>query len=157
MRSRQGTMLSRAELLSTGADGKPFKKVDRHAIGYGVMPVKETPRHALSNPCDDSEAYVASEGRAERLMATLTSEERAVRKLQALRWREEREITVPVEELQERLSDGWMLVRQEAGQAVIAADVQEHLSYEEIGLRLGLTVHQVHRRVKSANRKLRGA
>lgn len=179
----------RAELYSTDSEGKPVKAVDRHAIGYTVMPVRETKPHALSTPLDDREERIERDGETASKLELLDPEERAVIDLQARRWMEPREMDVPVSDMTPLLSEGWTVVRRgpldrqapveqvgqliddgwifvgqengmatvrlENGMATLAGDFAVHLTYEEIGERLGLSAHQVHRRVKSAHWKLR--
>lgn len=151
VKSSLGGQLARAELFHSER-----KHVDRHAIGYTVMPVKETPRHALSSPSDEREEQAARDGEVERKLALLNGEEREILRLQSRKWMEEQHTDVPIEELEKYLEEGWSLVRQENGRAYLAGDFTQCLTYEDIGRRMGLTVAQVHRRVKSAHRKLRG-
>lgn len=180
----------RAELYSTDSNGNPVRSVDRHSIGYSIMPVRETKPHALSTPLDTREEKTERDGETAAKLSLLNAEERAVLDLQARRWMEPREMTVPVdgllpllleegwtvvrrgsldrlvgvETVGQLIDEGWVLigqenglatVRLENGTATLAGDFAVHLTYEEIGERLGLSAHQVHRRVKQAHRKLR--
>lgn len=147
--------LSRAELYSTDSNGNPIRSVDKYAIGYTVMPVKETPRHALSTPLEEREERIAREGETAAQLALLTDEERRILHIQSRRWMEPREVQVPVDQLASMLDEGWMLVRQENGTAIISGDFAMSPTYEDIAHETGLSVHQVHRRVKSAHKKLR--
>lgn len=179
----------RAELYSTDSQGKPVKAVDRHLIGYTVMPVRETKPHALSRPTDSRDEETERAGEVAAKLDLLDPQERAVLELQARRWMEPREMQVEAADMARLLDEGWTLVRMgpldrqvssdetwplldagwvivgqeggltmmrlENGLATVAGEFAVHLTYEEIGERLGLSAHQVHRRVKSAHRKLR--
>lgn len=180
----------RAELYSTDSEGKRIPKVDRHCIGYTVMPVKAGSSPPIL-PLESSgpEEQLERQGHAASAIASLDPQERAVLELQARRWMEPREMQVEAVDMVRLLDEGWTLVRMgpldrqvssdetwpfldagwiivgqegglttmrlENGLATIGGNFAVHLTYEEIGERLGLSAHQVHRRVKSAHRKLR--
>lgn len=157
--SSLGRQLDAAELYSTakGKDGElePVRKVDRHAVGYTVIPVKPTRRHALSNPSNDQEERLVAEGEANRKLATLTVEERQVVLLQSKRYVEVREIRVPADEAALLLEGGWFLVRQENGEAVLSGEFVTEMTQDQIGQLLGVSASTVCRRLKSAFTKLR--
>lgn len=150
--------LDRAEQFSTDSSGNRIPAVDKHAIGYTVIPVKETPRHALSSPDGELEERMQREGARNRKLAELTREERLVHDLQLVHTREtDRQMEIPVELLDEFLAGGsWTFVRQENGIAIVSGDFTQRLPNEDIARLLGITEHQVRRRITSARRKLRG-
>lgn len=153
-----GHQLEAAELFSSAKDDdgeiKPVRKVDRHTLGYTVMPVKPTRRHALSNPSSDFEERLCAEGEANRKIATLTTEERQALLLQARRYVSEHEVKVPADEAAALMDAGWFLVRQEAGMVTLSGRFVTERTQEQIAGLLGLSPSQVFRRLKSAYRKL---
>jgi CRP-like cAMP-binding protein len=150
--------LDRSELYSTDSSGRRIPAVDKHAVGYTVMPVKETPRHALSEPSGELEERTRREGARNRKLAELTREERLVYELQLIHTREtDRQMKIPVSMLGEFLAgESWSLVRQENGFAIVSGDFSQRLTNEDIARLLGLSVDQVRRRITSARKKLRG-
>lgn len=151
---------------------KPFSGVDPLAIGYTIMPVHET--RSYSPPRDDRESQeerVEREGRFATALAKLTDTERDVLKLQGrILERVEQRIWIIAGQLVEYQRNGYTLipgsaytVEREGLPAVEVVEVYgyeviapERLDYETIGERLSLSVSQVHRAVKGANRKMRG-
>jgi RNA polymerase sigma factor (sigma-70 family) len=160
VKSSLGMQLRRAELYSISSDGKPIKWRKR---GNNEVPIRET----RSTP-NSTHGFEDTE-EISRALATLTEEERRVIYLQEFEvgWREER-WTVPAGDLEQWLRKGYVLVpgseqtQQRAGLPPIqcldvAGKERIAMTHEEIASCLGLSVRQVHRRVSSARRKLRGA
>lgn len=129
-------------------------------LGPEVMHVRETKPHALSRPGDDGDAQAALDGERQRKLATLTDEERQVIALQGkLFWLSD-DLLVSTDD-HEALSNALESGYQQVGYADASTLKLERQSwrpptYEEIGNQIGLSARQVHRRVVSANRKLKG-
>jgi DNA-binding CsgD family transcriptional regulator len=161
-RDPSGIIGYRAWLYSGDADGNEFRALDPLSVGSTVMPVRPTPPHALSHQDDGGrEERILQAAQRLRAEAGLTDLE-----LQVLRLGIEEtysvEIEIPSEEATKRglhslgqaLDAGWLLV---SGSRVTKDFRREALTYEQRAAILGLSVWQVHRLVKSARRKLRGA
>lgn len=146
--SAAGRLLPRTWMLSK-------HRHDPRKLGNHVMHVRETPPHALSHAHDETDERMEQQGRAQHELDKLTAEERAVLELQAKRWMIEQECEVENDHVQQLLDEGWCFVRHHEGKVVLKGDFPMHMTYEDIGQRLGLSARQVHRRVVSAHRKLR--
>lgn len=155
-----GVVSYRGWLYSGDSDGNQFG-----AATDGCMPVRPTPPHALSHPVDDDERPNLSEE-----LVRLTAEERAVWDYQHGRYDPQmvRIKAVPVGELVAMERRGYTAIPGTKQRTVINGNLVETwdvegkdftkqgLSYAEIAQRMELTVAQVHRRVVSAHRKLKG-
>lgn len=159
IRSSMGPMLDRADRLGHDSSGNRIAQADRHAVGSGVMPVKET-RHYAPAPCalEDVEVDAQRVKDESEVKALLTVEENAVREILLKRYPHIATCSTPVQDMDRMFEEGWLLVKQENGMAYFesAEPQQSQLSYEQIGHRVGLSAHQVHRRVTTMNKKLRG-
>jgi RNA polymerase sigma factor (sigma-70 family) len=97
------------------------------------------------------------QAKREAALATLTPEERAVFELRKERVSRKQTREVPREDLERALDQGWQLDHQENGMAIVTREVFMRPSYDQVAKQLGLTARQVHRRIASANEKLRRA
>lgn len=149
-----GPMLDRAAQFSEDEHGKRIPKAERN--NWHAMKVRSTRAYAPTPAMESPEERSVRDGAASRRLASLSAEERFVFDLQELRWREERELSIPVDRLGKFLDEGWMLVKQENGRATVAIDADVGFGYAQIADLIGLTVRQVHTRVVSINRKLKG-
>ena len=164
-----GIMGYRAWLYSEDENGKRIPATPRDFDG---MHVHETRSYAP--PRDDRESQeerAEREGRFATALAVLTPVEREVLRLQGrILERVEQRIWIVAGQLVEYQRNGYTLIPGSAriverdglpdievvevfGYEVIAP---RRLDYERIGERLSLSVSQVHRAVKGANRKMRG-
>lgn len=170
-RSPLGGQLSRAQFYGFDSTGKRIGAIDRSAVGYTLIPVRESPRHALSGGSDTSteeEAY--REGLRQRIAETLSPLEREILRLQRklVAFVEERK-RIPAGELAEWIRGGYTLIpgSEDTEERVnlppittvlvvgrVALQV-EQLSHAEIAERLGIPVSRSRRLVWSANRKLK--
>lgn len=156
IRSSLGIQLERASLFSVDEHGKRIPRRERN--NWSEM--RSRPSRAFApalTAMETTEERVVRDGAAARRLASLTSEERFVFDLQDLRWREERELSIPADRLGKFLDEGWQFVSQECGRATVAIDADVGFGYTQIAELTGLSVRQVHSRVVSINRKLRGA
>lgn len=154
VKSSLGQQLERAELFATDEHGKRVPKSERN--NWHAMKVKSMRAYAPTPTVESPEERSVRDGAASRRLASLSAEERFVFDLQELRWREERELSIPVDRLGKFLDEGWMLVKQENGRATVAIDADVGFGYAQIADLIGLSVRQVHSRVVSINRKLKG-
>lgn len=155
-----GFQLYRAWVLSTDSNGKPIRPLAKNLVGTSIMPVRETRPHALSRATvvsGDDEVREARERALAAAWETLTEDERRVLDLQRDHYEREVKETIRLCELGPRLDAGWLLVSKNARSAVVVKSFVATRTYEEIGELMGLTVSQVHSRVKRAHRKLRVA
>lgn len=147
--------LTRAELYSEDSTGKRIAKVDKHAIGYGVMPVKETPRHALSNANTDATDAQLDLDRRERearwKFDQLPADDRELLRLYLSR-STSREVTMPYPAGQRPAleSSGWLFVKYTGkGQrtALMVKSFSGAATQVQMAAQLRLSVHQVRRRL----------
>ena len=149
--------LDRAALYSTDSSGKRVPKVDKHSIGYGVMPVKETPRHALSRA--NTEATEAEEELDRRERAArwrfdqLSAEDHELLRLYISRSApREVQMPYPAGKRSELEAGGWLFVRYSGSgkrTAVMTRSFAGALTQAQIAERMGLSVHQVRRRLSA--------
>lgn len=149
--------ISSAELYSTDSSGKRIAQVDKHAIGYTVMPVKETPRHALSNAntdaTDDQLELDRREREARSKFDALCQEDRELLRLSLVRTAP-REVTMPFPAGQraDKEAAGWLFVRYTGPGKRSALMVQSFAGQPtqvQMASATGLSVHQVRRRLSA--------
>lgn len=149
--------ISRAELYSTDSNGKRIRKVEKATIGYTVMPVKETPRHALSNANTDTTEQQEDNVRLER-EARDKFDKLSAQDLEILRLSLQREAIVertmpfPAAQRPTREEGGWDFVKYEgAGNrtAIMTKAFVGQLTQTQIAERVGLSVYQVRRRLSA--------
>lgn len=147
--------LTRAELYSEDSTGKRIAKVDKHQVGYGVMPVKETPRHALSNANTESTEAQEEVDRRERearwKFDQLNGEDRELLRLYLAR-STPREVQMPYPAGQRPAleASGWLFVKYTGnGQrtALMVRSFSGAATQVQMAAQLGLSVHQVRRRL----------
>lgn len=160
VKSATGYQLQRAELLAYGSDGKPHPR--RPRARYEI-PIRETrPSYPTVNHELENRLQIS------RALAQLTDEEREILRLQSEPVRfAPLTRRILAGDLPRAYAAGYEFVRslpeeQRAdGTPVQYAEIcglePVNMTYEQIAGRLGLTARQVHRRVSSANRKLRAA
>jgi RNA polymerase sigma factor (sigma-70 family) len=154
--------MMRAELYASDSYGRRIPRVARLAIGYGVMPVRPTRRHALSDAntlaTEEQNEDDRREREARRRFDALTPEAREILRLSLARGASvERRMPFPSAQRKAREAGGWYFVKY-AGvgnrTAVMACRVVRHLTHEEIADHLGLSVYAVRRRLSSIGRRL---
>jgi RNA polymerase sigma factor (sigma-70 family) len=154
--------MMRAELYAVDSHGRRIPRVARLAIGYGVMPIRETRRHALSDAnttaTDEQNEEERREREARRRFDGLTPEAREILRLSLARGASvERRMPFPSCQRKAREAGGWYFVRY-AGpgnrSCVMACRVVRHLTHEEIAEHMGLSVYAVRRRLSSIGRRL---
>lgn len=156
------TALSRAELYASDSAGRRIVRVARLAIGYGVMPVRETPPHALSHANTDATDEQAEldrlERRARRKFDGLPALARELLRLSLLRIGSvERCMPFPAAQRAQRERGGWHFVRYTGAgnrSAVMACVVPGYLRQEQIAAATGLSLAQVRRRLAGMDRQL---
>lgn len=152
-----GPMLDRAAQFSEDEHGKRIPKAERN--NWHAMRVKSARAYAPAPTAMEDVAADAQRSKDEsEVQALLTAEENAVREFLLKRYPHIATCSTPVQDMVRMFEEGWLLVKQENGMAYFesAEPQQSQLSYEQIGHRVGLSAHQVHRRVSSMNKKLRG-
>jgi hypothetical protein len=147
--------LDRAELYSTDSSGKRVAKVDKHQIGYGVMPVKETPRHALSQAntttTDDQLEDERREREARRKFDAMPAGDRELLRLSLVRTTAvERRMPFPAGQREGLEASGWHFVKYEGKgnrSALMVKSFVGQLTHAHIAECVGLSVYQVRRRL----------
>ena len=148
-----GPQLKRAELMSADSSGKPIRKPDRHAIGYTVMPVKETRPHALSHANTETTLEQEDQIRLERgaryKFDNLSVRDREILRLHLVRLdAKEHTLPFPRGEREAKEAAGWLFVRYsgKAGSiAMMCKSFVGQLTYDEIGERIGCSTRTVQR------------
>jgi len=122
----------------------------------GRIKLRETPPHALSRP--DAVREIEHRQELEHRLSKLTDEERAVLELHGQGEYRVVEVRYTLEEVEACRDDIHTLKIGELdrGFRTVTRRLRMKLTYEEIGERLHLSARQVHRRLSSANAKLRG-
>jgi hypothetical protein len=152
LKSNLGIQLRRAELYSTGSDGRPIPALSRHHSGIRVRETRSyspAQLHALEEQAERA-------GREAALRAALTDDEKRILALQERVELREVKQAIGEAQLEGYLAAGWQLVRRARGRAHVVKAFVAAPTYAEIAEVLALSVRQVHRRVVSAHRKLRG-
>lgn len=156
------TALSRAELYASDSAGRRIARVARLAIGYTVMPVRETPPHALSHAnttaTDEQAELERLERRARRKFDALPPVARELLRLSLVRVGSvERCMPFPAAQRAQRERGGWHFVRYSGPgnrTALMATVVPGYLRQEQIAAATGLSLAQVRRRLASMDRQL---
>lgn len=151
-----GSQLKRAEMFTTDSSGQPIRRVHRHAIGYTVMPVKETAPHALSHAntetTEEQEEQARKEREARARFDALDSLDVQILRLHLIR-KQPREYTMPfpASSREDKEAAGWLFVRYEKkGRiAMMVKSFVGQYTHAEIAERVRLTVHQVRRRLSA--------
>lgn len=147
--------LTRAELYSEDSTGKRIAKVDKHQVGYGVMPVRETPSHALSDAntmlSDKALEFARREREARATFDQLAPADRELLRLYLAR-STPREVQMPYPSGQRPAleSSGWLFVKYTGkGQrtALMVRSFSGAATQVQMAAQLGLSVHQVRRRL----------
>lgn len=148
-----GAQLKRAELMSVDSDGNKIRRVHRHAVGYTVMPVKETPPHALShantNATEQQNEMDVRERESRAKFDALDALDREILRLHLIRTeRVERTMLILPENLGEyERADWYMKKTARDGRLVIGRQEAGQLHYDEIGRRVGVDERTVRRRL----------
>lgn len=148
-----GGQLKRAELMSADSSGKPIRKTDRHAIGYTVMPVKETRPHALSYANTESSDEQLEQDKREREARAkfdeLIQRDREILRLHLVRLDSvEHELPFPREQRAEKEAAGWLFIRYSGKaerMATMCKSFVGQLTYEQIGQSVGCSSRTVQR------------
>lgn len=149
--------LRRAELLSEDSSGRKIPKLDKHARGYTVMPVKETRPHALSHANTESSDDQLEQDRREResrqKFDELDDRDRDILRLHLIRLDAvEHELPFPREQRADKEAAGWLFIRYSGkGEryATMCKSFVGQLDYEEIGERVGCSSRTVQRRLSA--------
>lgn len=155
-----GSQLRRAEMLSTDSEGRPIRRVSKEAIGYTVMPVKETAPHALSHAntetTEEQEEQARREREARTMFLELSDIDREILRLHLVR-KQPREITMPFPASQRDDMEhaGWMYTKTaKNGYVMMVKTVPSQLTHGEIAERVHLSVSQVRRRLNAMDPSL---
>jgi hypothetical protein len=158
-----GHQLERAERLATTSTGKRVRPVDRKQIGYSVMPVRETPPHALSRGVDnelaDAQIVALRKAAFERVLATkLSPIQRAVYELQQRTSWDERYVTISTAEKVELAGDADTIAASRASKGdawVVKRRFEKRMTQQQIADELGISVRQVRTAIETTHRILR--
>lgn len=154
--------MMRAELYASDSSGRRIARVNRLAIGYGVMAIRETRRHALSDAntttTEEQHEDERREREARRRFDELSPVSREILRLSLVRGASvERRMPFPAVQRKAREAGGWFFVRY-AGpggrSAIMATRVVRHLTHEEIAEHLGLSVYAVRRKLAAIGKRL---
>jgi hypothetical protein len=149
--------LEDALLYAEDEHGKPIAKVHKHQIGYGVMPVRETPRHALSHANTDATEEQVELERRERearwKFDALPPIDRELLRMYLDR-SAPREVRMPFPAGQrsELEQGGWLFVKytgQGQRTALMVRSFPGQLTQAQMAAHLGLSVYQVRRRLSA--------
>jgi hypothetical protein len=149
--------LDRAELYSEDENGKRIAKVDKHQVGYGVMPVRETPRHALSQANTEATEEQQELERRERearwkFDALLNADRELLRMYLDRSTPREVRMPFPAGQRAELEQGGWLFVKytgQGQRTALMVRSFPGQPTQAQMADQLGLSVHQVRRRLSS--------
>lgn len=151
-----GPQLQRAELMSEDSEGKRIRRPHKHAIGYGVMPVKETKPHALSHAntiTTDEQLELERRERACRSkFDALGAVDREILRLHlVVTGARDHVATFPRDQRAELEAAGWFF-RKETSRGLRVEMVRSYvgkLTYDEIGKRVHLSTRTVQRRLSA--------
>jgi hypothetical protein len=151
-----GSSLKRAELYSTDSGGKRVRGAHKHAIGYTVMPVKETPSHALSYAntvtTDEQLELERREREARTKFDALSAVDHEILRLHlVVTGARDHVATFPREQREQLEQAGWYF-RKETSRGARVEMVRSFvgkLTYDEIGRRVHLSGRTVQRRLSS--------
>jgi hypothetical protein len=157
-----GHQLDRAERYATTSEGKRVRPVDRKQIGYSVMPVRETPPHALSRGIDselaDAQIVALQKAAFDRVLDTkLTPVQRAVYELQQRTTWVTRVVTLTTIE-KDGLSehpDTLAVERLRGDQWRVTRRFEVRMTHQAIADELGISVRQVRTAIETTHRILR--
>jgi len=151
-----GPQLNRAELFSTDSEGKPIRRVHKHAIGYGVMPVKETRPHALSHAntiTTDEQLELEKRERAARTKFDALGElDREILRLHlVVTGAREGVATFPRDQREKLEQAGWLFRKYttKGTRVEMVRSYVDKLTYEEIGRRVHCSTRTVQRRLSA--------
>lgn len=154
-RDPSGIVAYRAWLYSTDETGRAIR-----APGPGERRIKAGSSPPFYGPSPEPDEATLDELIAR---AQLTPDELAVTELRRKRYMREvlgpknKPVEIPITELSRALEEGWDLVRQENGRAVITIRSAARYTHDEMAEMLGMDKRQLRALIESANRKIRGA